>query len=766
MKMQIAAYLPLAFLCLFPVLLQGQTITIEAGEDAQEEGSVPGSFIVTRQGGGVFATTTVFYTVTGSATPGDDYTALSGSVTISLFSNPATIEVTGIVDDILLEGSESITVTIDPGDYTIAAPPDNTATITIEDNDCVAAPVFNDLSRIFCDDISQPLNDYVDIVPAGVQLIWSRSSNPQLVPPRLGPNPVVTTAATYFAFFYDGINDCYSQVTPLELQLNVSPVITVEEPEPFCGEEEVELEATASEEATIRWYASPTSTDALEVGPEFEVTVSETTIFYVEGTANGCTSDRVPVTVTVYGEPNAGNATDTTACNATEGPASDTLVDLDDTLVGNDPGTWALTDAPNGATASINSQNVVDFSGLSEGEYEFTFTTNTAQTPCSDQSTTVTVTVANCIFDTDGDGLTDGEEAEIGSDPLDPCDPNLTGGCVDLSIEKSVDISNPIIGDEVVFTIVLNNMGPDAVTDIAVSDVLDPSGFEYISHNVSNGSYDPDTGSWELEEMEGSEEAILEITVTMVGEGTFTNTADIVNLPANDRNEANNTATVSVVVGQPDDIDLGIEKTVDRENAIIGDEVVFTIVLTNLGQQVVGAITATDLLDPIGFDYVSHTVSNGSYDPDSGNWELPSMEGTEEATLEITVILVGEGTFANTAEITASTPNDGNEENDSATVSVVVGPKLDDECGFVFNQFSPNGDGTNDLLVINCSEQFPNNSLEVYDRYGNQVYSANGYDNSWDGTGKNGNLPKGTYFYILNLGDGSEVRKGWIQIIR
>ncbi|MBD0852608.1 T9SS type B sorting domain-containing protein, partial [Maribacter arenosus] len=37
---------------------------------------------------------------------------------------------------------------------------------------------------------------------------------------------------------------------------------------------------------------------------------------------------------------------------------------------------------------------------------------------------------------------------------------------------------------------------------------------------------------------------------------------------------------------------------------------------------------------------------------------------------------------------------------------------------------------------------------------------------TWDGTRNNTDVPKGTYFYVLDLGDGSEVRKGWIQIIR
>jgi gliding motility-associated-like protein/uncharacterized repeat protein (TIGR01451 family) len=762
-KKWIANYFPLAVLLLSSFFLQGQTITMEAGGNAAEEGSAPGSFIVKRDGG-VFALT-VLYSVSGSATAGDDYTALSGSVEIPFLANEATINVTGIVDDALLEGSESIIVTISANpNYTIGDP--GSATIEIADNDCGTAPVLNDLPTVFCDEISQALNAYVDNVPAGSELVWSRSADPLFTPGRLGPDPVVTTAATFYAFFYNTDNDCYSPGTELALELNSSPVVAAEDPASVCGEESVELVATVSEEATIRWFASPTATEVLEEGPTYEVTVSETTIFYVEGTANGCTSERIPVTVTVNAEPTTGTVANTTACNATEGPASDTLVDLDDTLADNDAGTWELTTAPGGETVTINAENVVDFNGLEEGEYVFTFTTNTAQPPCTDQSTTMTVTVANCIFDTDGDGLTDGEEGEIGSDTLDPCDPNLTTGCVDLGIEKTVDRPNPLIDEQVVFTMVLTNLGPDAVTDIGASDLLDPSGFEYVSHTVSNGSYDPNTGSWELEEMDGGEEATLQITVTLVGEGTFTNTADIVDLPANDRNEANNTSTVSVVVGQVEDIDLGIEKTVDRENAIIGDEVIFTIDLTNLGPEVATDITVTDLLDPLGFDYVSHTVSNGTYDPLTGVWQLDEMEGEEVATLEITVALISVGSFANNVSIDASFPADGNEANDTASVSVVVGPVPEGECGFVFNQFSPNGDGTNDLLVINCIELYPNNSLEVYDRYGNKVFAANNYGNTWNGTGNNGNLPKGTYFYILDLGDGSEVRKGWIQIIR
>ncbi|MFT7189202.1 MAG: gliding motility-associated-like protein, partial [Sediminicola sp.] len=161
-----------------------------------------------------------------------------------------------------------------------------------------------------------------------------------------------------------------------------------------------------------------------------------------------------------------------------------------------------------------------------------------------------------------------------------------------------------------------------------------------------------------------------------------------------------------------------------------------------------------------------NTASNGSYDEVTGRWSLMAMAPDEVATLNITVTVPGEGTFLNTASLVSSSPEDGNSTNNTSTVTVAVTPRSSNEPGFIFNQFSPNGDGINDLLRINDIQDYPNNILEIYDRYGNQVYSKANYDNTWNGEGKNGELPKGTYFYILDLGDGSEVRKGWIQIIR
>ena len=103
--------------------------------------------------------------------------------------------------------------------------------------------------------------------------------------------------------------------------------------------------------------------------------------------------------------------------------------------------------------------------------------------------------------------------------------------------------------------------------------------------------------------------------------------------------------------------------------------------------------------------------------------------------------------------------------------------------------FSPNGDGINDTWRIARLQIYPNNIVKVFNRWGEKVYEKKGYYNEWDGTNmfnsfssnnipflstldaspKNtvGNkLPEGTYYYIIDLGDGSDIIKGYVYIKR
>ncbi|MBI3510782.1 MAG: gliding motility-associated C-terminal domain-containing protein [Bacteroidetes bacterium] len=81
--------------------------------------------------------------------------------------------------------------------------------------------------------------------------------------------------------------------------------------------------------------------------------------------------------------------------------------------------------------------------------------------------------------------------------------------------------------------------------------------------------------------------------------------------------------------------------------------------------------------------------------------------------------------------------------------------------------FSPNGDGNNDFFVVHGLEAFPQNKIEVFNRWGNKVWQADDYMNTWEGTTSSGDkLPDGTYFVILNISDGQKVLNGYIDIRR
>jgi gliding motility-associated-like protein len=87
--------------------------------------------------------------------------------------------------------------------------------------------------------------------------------------------------------------------------------------------------------------------------------------------------------------------------------------------------------------------------------------------------------------------------------------------------------------------------------------------------------------------------------------------------------------------------------------------------------------------------------------------------------------------------------------------------------------FTPDGDNTNDLFIIPGIEDKPGNKLTFFNSWGNVVYYAEGYDNTWNGTANRGivvgdtKLPTGTYYYILDLnGDGEKIYKGYVYLKR
>lgn len=209
-------------------------------------------------------------------------------------------------------------------------------------------------------------------------------------------------------------------------------------------------------------------------------------------------------------------------------------------------------------------------------------------------------------------------------------------------------------------------------------------------------------------------------------------------------------------------LDIALHKEVDLEQAAPGALVTFTIRVKNNSAVAARNIEIREQL-PDGFQYKDHQLSSGHYSSVSGIWELSDLAAHGSEEMRLRVNLVQGSSHQNTVDLIRSDPEDFVIENNSSSAAV------DPICVKVYEIFSPNNDGKNDVLEISCIEQYPNNTLRVYNRDGVLVYSKRGYDNSWHGYGNSDRiltnrelLPAGVYFYILDLGNGIKTMTGWI----
>ena len=99
---------------------------------------------------------------------------------------------------------------------------------------------------------------------------------------------------------------------------------------------------------------------------------------------------------------------------------------------------------------------------------------------------------------------------------------------------------------------------------------------------------------------------------------------------------------------------------------------------------------------------------------------------------------------------------------DTATVYITI--QCDDL--EIFTGFSPNDDGKNDFFRIRGLQNHPDHRLFIYNRWGNLVHEAVNYQSDWYGTWNGKDLPDGTYFYVLDLGNGEKPLNGFVQISR
>ena len=299
------------------------------------------------------------------------------------------------------------------------------------------------------------------------------------------------------------------------------------------------------------------------------------------------------------------------------------------------------------------------------------------------ESATLTITV-EVLFDTGGTMITNTASITGSSLP----DPNVGNNSASATIEpiytpqaylginKIVSDDTPLSGDVIEYTISVSNAGPDPATSVTVSDLLEP-GQSFISATPSQGSYDPDTGIWNVGGLAVDVTATLNIfaQITAPTGSMITNTASITASTPVDPDPEDNASAVSLTVVAPT-ADLGVSKQVDDDTPVEAQLVVYTVTLTHNSGDSVSGVQVQDNL-PLGLSYADHTVSQGSYNPGTGIWDIGALDSGDSATLMLGASVNG-GTVGQTITNTATIINNGWTDpistNNQSSIDLVVQP--------------------------------------------------------------------------------------------
>ena len=200
--------------------------------------------------------------------------------------------------------------------------------------------------------------------------------------------------------------------------------------------------------------------------------------------------------------------------------------------------------------------------------------------------------------------------------------------------DKTVGIENPNFGDNVTYTVKVTNDGIGDAKDVVVRDVLG-EGLKFVS---ATGNYSFDevtrTVTWIVDLAKG-ESKVFSVIATVSGYGNVTNSLVV----------GNKTTGVNVTVPE-----INPDKTVDNEIPNFGDNVTYTVTVTNDGIGDANNVVITDVLDK-GLKFLNAT-GNFTYDEKTGTitW-IVDLDKGETKTFNVNVTVLGYGVLPNTVAV-------------------------------------------------------------------------------------------------------------------
>ena len=204
----------------------------------------------------------------------------------------------------------------------------------------------------------------------------------------------------------------------------------------------------------------------------------------------------------------------------------------------------------------------------------------------------------------------------------------------EINPDKTANITNPNFGDKVDYTVTVTNDGIGDANNVVVRDILG-EGLKFVS---ATGNYTFDeatrTVTWIVDLAKG-ESKVFSVIATVSGYGNVTNSLVV----------GNKTAGVNVTVPE-----INPDKTVDNEIPNFGDNVTYTVTVTNDGIGDANNVVITDVLDK-GLKFLNAT-ENFTYDEKTGTitWTVDLDKG-ETKTFNVNVTVLGYGVLSNTVAV-------------------------------------------------------------------------------------------------------------------
>jgi gliding motility-associated-like protein len=510
-----------------------------------------------------------------------------------------------------------------------------------------------------------------------------------------------------YSFNYSVASDCgVTDVATITLQLTDIPATPViADVDPLCAGSDIQFSVTTVTGAAYQWTGPDNFTSSQQNPLIQDATEAASGTYTLVITVNDCASPSATVEVSVDSVAQAGEDVEADLCN------DGTAVNLEDYL--SDPhdngGTWEDTSG----TGALNG-NMLTTNGLDADTYEFKYTVLNA---CNSSDTSVVTLHVKDI-------------------PQAPAVDEVAPVCEGSDVQLS---ATAVAGATYQWT------GPDNFSSALQNPLIEnapvTAGGTYSLSVIVNDCASP----------------AVTVNVEVNAQPQFT-------IEGNTALCVGQTSVLTLVAGNFDVDDATytwyhngeLLEDVTDSTIEISETGIYKVVVDSNGCPADMEITATEnnnafeLVTEAGcedFTYMIAVTNAGDIPGATFSWTGP--EGFNASTPEADITDLAEGDYIVTVT---------NAEGCSAQAIIPV----DNTACEIPRGISPNNDEKNDTFDLSNLDVI---EVKIFNRYGLKVFEAKNYTNEWHGQSEGGDLPTGTYYYVVTLSGGKEVT-GWVYLQR